>query len=93
MAKTIYRDEYRILLELLREARAHSELTQRAVAEKLGWDQSALSLVERGGRRMDVIEFIDYFRAIGADPVAGFQGLLRRIGSWEKSAAKRRTKR
>lgn len=73
MAKTIYRREYHVLVEVMRDARARSRMTQAEVARRLGRPQSAVSSLERGSRRVDVIQFIDYCRAIGAEPVAAFR--------------------
>ena len=54
--------DYRRFLERLRAARAESGLTQDDVAEKLGVDQSWISKVERGVRRLDVIELSRFAR-------------------------------
>ena len=43
-------------------------LNQSDVATSLGWAQSAIADVEGGRRRVDVLEFLDYARALGCDP-------------------------
>ncbi|HEY0489388.1 MAG TPA: helix-turn-helix transcriptional regulator [Telluria sp.] len=55
--KTIYREDYRRLIERLRARREHLRWSQGEVARRLGWSQQRLSAVEAGARRLDVIEF------------------------------------
>lgn len=59
MPKTIYRPEYAILIELVREMRLRAGLTQTDVSAPLGIPQSNLSDIERGTRRLDLIELRD----------------------------------
>jgi len=64
-------DDYRRMLERLREARLAAGLTQVQVAERLGKPQSFVSKVELGERRIDPVELrrfaelygktVDYF--------------------------------
>lgn len=56
MEKSIYTREYAAVLELLREAREKSGVTQVELAERLGQTQSFISKVERGDRRLDIIQ-------------------------------------
>lgn len=56
MEKSIFTTEYASLLELLREVRQAAELTQVQLAERLGQSQSFVSKVEKGERRLDVIQ-------------------------------------
>jgi hypothetical protein len=78
MTKSIYRDEYRILIDLLRNAREQARVSQGAVAQAFEWPQSTLSHLERGSRRIDVVEFVDYCRIVGADPRELFDEFLKR---------------
>lgn len=57
----------------------------------LGYAQSTLSNLERGSRRLDIVEMIDYCAAIGADPRRIMDELLKAIES--DSAGNRRSKR
>ena len=50
---------------MLREARGASGLTQIALAESLGWAQSDVSKVERGVRRLDVVELRSWLLGLG----------------------------
>lgn len=79
MSKSIYRDEYRILVELLRETRERAGISQGEVARAFNSPQSTLSHIERGSRRLDLIEFIDYCHALGVAPQDLFDELLGRI--------------
>jgi transcriptional regulator with XRE-family HTH domain len=49
-------DEYRRMLERLREARLAAGLTQTQVAARLGKPQSYVSKIELGERRIDPVE-------------------------------------
>ena len=70
MPKSIYDDEYRRLIDALRQARANSGLTQQQVADRLGRPQSFVAKIEGFEHRLDIVEFIHLCRAIGAEPAA-----------------------
>ena len=59
MAKTIHRTEYRTLLKLLKEHRVRAGITQTDVSTALERSQSFMSDVERGIRRLDLVELKD----------------------------------
>jgi len=69
MAKAKFTPSYDRLKRLLIEARDHAGLRQIDVARRLGLHQSYVSKVESGERRLDVVEFLRYARAIDADPI------------------------
>jgi transcriptional regulator with XRE-family HTH domain len=75
--KTIHSDEHVALRELLVAKRRENDLTQTALADKLGMPQSFVSKVERGERLLDVIEFARYIAALGGDPVQVFSEMVR----------------
>jgi transcriptional regulator with XRE-family HTH domain len=54
--KSIYTDEYAAVLRLLKTARKKSGVTQIELAERLGQTQSFVSKVERGDRRLDIVQ-------------------------------------
>lgn len=60
--------ELAVLGELLVHVRESHKLKQGEVAAKLGLPPSYLSKVEKGTRRLDVIEFLQIVEAIGAEP-------------------------
>ena len=65
MEKSIYSKEYSLFLDQLKKAREEKGLTQTEVAERLGQTQSFVSKVERGERRLDVVELIAFCAAFG----------------------------
>ena len=67
MAKSIHRPEYAVLTALLRQAREQSGMHQTEAAAALGRSQSFLSDVERGARRLDIIELWDLCEILGLD--------------------------
>ena len=86
MARSTHNPNYQALLTLLRDLRERSGVTQLALAESLGNTQTFISKVERGERRIDVVEFIEICNALGVDPVAAFREyLLRRSLLGKKS--------
>jgi transcriptional regulator with XRE-family HTH domain len=70
MAKSVFTEPYGLLLRLLVAARRDAGMTQQTLAARLGKPQSYVSKVERGERRIDVIEFLALARGLGADPYA-----------------------
>lgn len=70
-AKSIHRAEYQPLLQLLLEIRTKAGLTQTELSALLGRPQSYVSDVERGTRRLDLLQLREYCLACGQD-LAGF---------------------
>jgi transcriptional regulator with XRE-family HTH domain len=79
MPKSIYREEHQVLAQLLREMRERAGLTQAELAPRMGRPQNRISDFERGGRRVDLIEFIDYCDVLERDPTKVFTELRRRL--------------
>jgi transcriptional regulator with XRE-family HTH domain len=67
MPKAKFTPAYRRLRDLLVEAREAKDLRQVDVAKRLKRHQSYVSKVEAGERRLDVVEFVQFADAIGAD--------------------------
>jgi transcriptional regulator with XRE-family HTH domain len=59
MPKTIHRNEYRVLLRMIKGRRLRAGLTQAECSAALGRSQSFISDVERGVRRLDVVQLRD----------------------------------
>ena len=66
--KSTHSAAYRRMLDLIIQARKRAGLTQQDMAAKLNRPQSFVSKVELGERRLDVIEFLELCRVMGADP-------------------------
>ena len=64
MKKTIHTDEYALLVTLLRETRESAGLTQIELALRLNTTQSIVSKIERGERRLDLVELKAWCDAI-----------------------------
>lgn len=64
---------------MLVEARTRAGVTQVELATRLGRPQPFISFVERGERRVDVIEFYAIMKALGADPEEAFHELVTRL--------------
>lgn len=62
MSKSIYGAEYKKVVENLRKAREDVGLRQEDVAQKLDKPQSYISKIERGERRIDVVELKAFAR-------------------------------
>jgi transcriptional regulator with XRE-family HTH domain len=63
--KSIYRDENLVLLRLIKQYRVESGLTQAQFAEALGRPQSFTSDIERGLRRLDLVQLRDICHVLG----------------------------
>lgn len=61
---SIHSVEHTKLRQLLIRRRLDLELSQRALADRMGVIHSFVGKVETGDRRLDVFEFIDYCRAL-----------------------------
>lgn len=71
MYKTLYSRGNKAFLELLIQSRLDAGLTQVELALRLQEDQSLVSKVERGVRRLDVVEFMLWCQALEM-PMAEF---------------------
>lgn len=83
MPKTVHRNEYQVLLRSLRERRVTAGLTQLECATKLGLGQSYISDVERGHRRLDLIQLRDLCKVLKTD-------LLSFVHDFERELSRRR---
>jgi transcriptional regulator with XRE-family HTH domain len=66
--KQRYSKRHNTLRAVLKEARLKAGLTQEELAARLKRSNNFVSYVETGERMLDVLEFIDYAEAMGADP-------------------------
>lgn len=68
MAKSTASARYQKLLDLLLEERIKLGLLQKDLGKKMGKPQSFVSKVERGERRIDPAEMVDFCSALELDP-------------------------
>lgn len=66
--QSIYDKEHLLLREWLVEKRNGLGLTQRQLAAKLNVVHSLVGKVEKGERRLDVVEFVSYCQALEVSP-------------------------
>jgi transcriptional regulator with XRE-family HTH domain len=66
------------LRQLLLERRQRAKLTQRELADRLGWDPKVISNLERGAKRMTVLELISISKALEFDPAAAIRRVMKR---------------
>lgn len=79
MPKSVFTDAYGELLTLLVSTRKAAGVTQVELAKRLKRPQPFVSYVERGERRVDVVEFVAIARALAVDPNELFIALLKRL--------------
>ncbi|MBQ0727092.1 MAG: helix-turn-helix transcriptional regulator [Thalassolituus oleivorans] len=68
MTSSVFTKKYEIFKELLVQYRKNTDVTQQALAERLGRPQSFVSKYENGERRLDLIEFLEVAEALQFDP-------------------------
>lgn len=85
MTKSVFSGKYERFRHLLVEARKASGLRQADLAARLSRPQSFVSKYERGERRLDLVEFLDVTRILGADPAE----IIKRL---DESANRRRSR-
>jgi len=71
----LHTDEWGRFAKALAEARQRAGLTQYQLADRLGIRQDVVSKCEGGRRRLDVVEFLRWVRAIGVDPKTIFEAV------------------
>ena len=69
----VFSDEYGIVRQVLIGARREAGLSQRALAARLGKTCSHVAMIERGQRRVDLLEFCRIAESVGvsADALVG----------------------
>ena len=75
MRKALYSKQGAVLRAWLKQGRLDADLTMRDLAKNLGVSFQTISKVENGERRLDVVEYVTYCKAVGIDPQEGL-GLL-----------------
>lgn len=65
MEKSTFTNEYTAMRKLLQEFRIKADVTQEELAKRLGETQSYISKVERGERRLDLVQLQAFCKEIG----------------------------
>ena len=73
-------EQYQLVGACLAAARRRAKLTQIQAAERFGRTQSFVSEIERGLRRVDVLEIILIARGLRANPLKLFAEIARSAG-------------
>ena len=81
MAKAKFSPAYDHLRSLLVQAREQAGLRQADVAQRLKRPQSYVSKIELGERRLDVVEYIQFSRAVKADAVQILREVMKKIAA------------
>jgi transcriptional regulator with XRE-family HTH domain len=76
LRKTLRGPGHQRVIAILVGAREAAGMTQRQLAAELNRPHSFVGRIEAGERRIDIIEFIEIARILGADPKRLFDQLL-----------------
>ncbi len=69
MAQSTHNPDYQLLLTVLKAARKRVGVSQVDLAERLGNTQTFVSKCERGERRIDAVELVEFAEALGVEPL------------------------
>ncbi|MFG1282690.1 MULTISPECIES: helix-turn-helix domain-containing protein [Xanthobacter] len=86
MQKTLRSPRHMRLVQIIVDKRREAGMSQSDLAEALGRYQSVVAAIESGGRRIDVVEFLELAETIGFDP----HDVIREVSA---IATKRKAKR
>lgn len=75
MAGAIYSDEQQSVARAFADARSNAGMKQVDLANAIGKHQSYISDIERGQRRVDVLELFVIARALGMKPAELYEHL------------------
>jgi transcriptional regulator with XRE-family HTH domain len=79
MEKSTHTKEYALVRAELKAAREAAQLSQRALASRLGIPHTWIAKVESGERRIDVVELCWYLAACGEQPPRKLAALGKKI--------------
>ncbi|NQU05167.1 MAG: helix-turn-helix transcriptional regulator [Calditrichaeota bacterium] len=66
--KSIFRPDYRLIVDWLSSKRQVLGITQEQLAQNLSKPQSYVSKYENCERRLDVVEFLEICKVLGINP-------------------------
>lgn len=82
---------YRHLLDQLAQARSAAGCSQSELGARLGKPQSYVSKVETGDRRLDLVEFVYWAKALEIDPAGFVEALSRSLRSLPRHSVTKKT--
>jgi transcriptional regulator with XRE-family HTH domain len=77
LSRTLGSPRHEALRAYIARERQKRGLTQVDVAKRIKRYQPYLTFIERGQRRVDVVEFLELAEAIGFDPVKALKAIKR----------------
>ncbi|WP_211327677.1 helix-turn-helix domain-containing protein [Solilutibacter pythonis] len=80
MAQSTHNHDYQFLLAVPKAARERVGVTQIELAERLGNTQTFVSKCERGERRIDAVELVEFAEALGVTPQSCWANTWRSVG-------------
>jgi len=80
LSKQLRTARHRKVIAVLAEVRTKAGVTQRELARRLDRAHSYVSRIEKGDRRLDVPEMIQWCEVLDADPVEAMKHIMRRGG-------------
>ncbi len=78
MSKQLRTTRHRRVMAALVDVRTKAGVTQRELARRMGRAHSYVSRIEKGDRRLDVPEFIQWCEVLSADPMDVMRRIVRR---------------
>ena len=69
MSQSTHNADYQLLLTVLKAVRKRTGVSQVELAARLGNTQTFVSKCERGERRIDAIELVEFSEALGLSPL------------------------
>ncbi|WP_270175310.1 MULTISPECIES: helix-turn-helix domain-containing protein [unclassified Diaphorobacter] len=72
MSQSTHNTDYQLLLSVLKAARKRMGVSQVELAERLENTQIFVSKCERGERRIDAVELVEFAEALGVPPLELF---------------------
>jgi ribosome-binding protein aMBF1 (putative translation factor) len=82
----VFSDEYGVVRDVLVSARREAGLSQRALAARLGKTGSHVAMIERGQRRVDLLEFCRIAESLGLSPDTLVGRISAQLGALREAA-------
>lgn len=82
----VFSDEYEVVRAVLIGARRDAGLSQRALAARLGKTGSHVAMIERGQRRVDLLEFCRIADSLGVSADALVHRISEQLGALKRAA-------